>query len=107
MPFKTLFSALIFIGLTSAIEAQDLSGDPVEGKKIAVQWCATCHDVSPDQNTAQDGIISFMQIAMLKDVSLGSLIAIQSMPHQPMLDFDLSRKAKRDIATYILTLKDK
>ena len=107
MPLKAVFTALVFMAAISTAGAQTPVGDPVEGKKVAARWCATCHDVSPDQKAAQDGIISFMQIAKLKDVSLDTLIAIQSMPHQPMLDFDLSRKVKRDIAAYILTLKDK
>ncbi len=107
MSLKIVFAALFVAVSISAAPAQNLAGDPVEGKKIATRWCAACHDVSPDQKAAQDGIISFMQIAKLEDVSLASLIAIQGMPHQPMLDFDLSRKTKRDIAAYILTLKDK
>jgi len=105
MPRSFAFFALIFISLATPAHTQGLAGDPAAGKKIAAKWCASCHDISPDQKTAQAGIISFMKIAKLKDVTLGSLIAIQTMPHQPMLDLDLSRKVKRDIAAYILTLR--
>ncbi len=106
-PCRTALFVLFLTIFIPRADAQGPAGDPVAGKEIAVKWCASCHDVTPEQNTAQAGIPSFMAIAKLKDVTLDSLIAIQTMPHQPMLDLDLSRKVKRDIAAYILTLRGK
>lgn len=96
---------LLFAALPAA--AASLTGDIATGKETAGRWCASCHDVTGHQAHVQPGIISFPQIARLKGVSMDSLIAIQSMPHMPMLDLDLSRRTKRDIAAYILSLKDK
>ncbi|HHK75022.1 MAG TPA: cytochrome c [Rhizobiales bacterium] len=97
--------AFAVLGLAASASAQNLAGDPVAGKAVAVKWCASCHDVTPEQKTAQAGIPSFMTVARLKGVTLDSLIAIQTLPHPPMLDLNLSRKVKRDIAAYILSLK--
>lgn len=98
------FSSFVFSGAAVAAEPP---GDAEAGREVAMRWCSSCHDVTGHQEKVQPGIISFPSIARLKDVSMDSLIAIQSMPHVPMLDLDLSRKTKRDIAAYILSLKSK
>jgi mono/diheme cytochrome c family protein len=107
MPTRTAFYLLACLAFLVSAQAQNLAGDPVAGREVAVKWCASCHDVTPEQKTAQAGIPSFMKIANLKGVTPDSLIAIQTMPHRPMLDLDLSRKIKRDIAAYILSLREK
>ncbi len=85
--------------------AESPDGDAAAGREVAKRWCASCHDVTGHQAHVQPDVISFPEIARLKGVSMDSLIAIQSMPHIPMLDLDLSRRTKRDIAAYILSLK--
>ena len=99
----------VFTLILSALQvnAAETEGDAIAGKEVAKRWCSSCHDVTGQQTNIQPGIISFPSIARLEGVSMDSLIAIQSMPHIPMLDLDLSRKTKRDIAAYILSLKDK
>ena len=55
-----LLPVVLILCLTGQAAAQ---GIPMEGRKIAERWCAACHQVSDEQNTANTEAPAFANIA--------------------------------------------
>jgi mono/diheme cytochrome c family protein len=80
------------------------ASDPIEGKKIAKRWCASCHVISPEQQTrASADVPSFCDIAQRKSGAQLKLFLID--PHPKMPDMSLTRQEIADIVAYIESLK--
>jgi mono/diheme cytochrome c family protein len=95
----TLSSLILLLAATPAFAA----ADPVQGKKIAMRWCASCHVVSPDQNRASADVPTFCDIAQRKSGAQLKVFLID--PHPKMPDMSLTRGEIADIVEYIETLK--
>ncbi len=81
--------------------------DASEGKRLATQWCASCHLVTPDQASASADAPPFMTIARRSEEALGRLPSFLTDPHPKMPNFNLSRQEIGDIVAYIRSLKPK
>ncbi len=81
--------------------------DASEGKRLAVQWCASCHLVTPDQASASADAPPFMTIAKRSEEALDRLPFFLTDPHPKMPNFSLSRQEIGDIVAYIRSLKPK
>ena len=89
--------------------AQALDNVP-NGKRLAIQWCASCHLVSPDQAKASVDAPPFMTIAKRTEEELVRLPLFlanpaHTKPGTPMPNFNLSRQEIGDLAAYIRSLK--
>lgn len=88
--------------------------DLANGKRLAVQWCSSCHLVTPDQKQAKVDVPPFMTIAKRSEEDLDQLPAFLADPHSKitkfnqshqMPNFNLSRQAISDLVAYIRSLK--
>ena len=74
-----LLPVVLILYLTGQATAQ---GIPMEGRKIAERWCAACHQVSDEQNTANTEAPAFANIAKKypDDDGLAALAAFLADP---------------------------
>ncbi len=88
---------------TTPLYAQT-AGDPVSGRRIAQQWCTSCHSLSPA--SSNDTVPSFPDIARNPMKTEDYLRNWLTRPHPPMPDFNLSRDDINDIIAFLHTLKN-
>lgn len=78
---------------------------PSKGKRLAMQWCASCHIVTPEQETGSADAPPFKTIAALPEEELARLPAFLADPHPKMPNYALSRQEIADLVAYIRSLK--
>ncbi len=89
-----------------SVYAQDLPGNVAEGRAFALEVCAECHIVAPDQEKAgTDAVPTFEAIAADPAVTQVSLRAFFQTPHAEMPDFIFSPIETDNIISYILSLR--
>lgn len=81
------------------------AGDAAYGRRLAENWCASCHIVSAGQPAPNKGAPAFAAIAQSSDFSAQRLAYLLLDPHPKMAKLALSRTAIDDIAAYIMSLK--
>lgn len=91
---------LLFLGIVADARA---AGDPVEGRRIAGQWCSSCHVIGPEGRGA-DGAPPFMALANNPAKTETYLKGWISNPHPPMPNLNLSRRTIDDLVSYIRSL---
>lgn len=80
-------------------------GNTENGKALATRWCASCHIVSAEQESATTEAPPFETIAKRPADELEKLELFLASPHAPMPPLDLSRTEIRDLIAYITSLK--
>ena len=98
-----MIAALLALAADPALAA----GRAEEGKAISQRWCASCHQVSPEQTTASADAASFMTIAQMRATpsALAALEGFLADPHPVMPDMSLTRQEIADLVAYIGSLK--
>ncbi len=81
------------------------SADAGHGRDLAKRWCAACHVVSPDQQSANADAPPFATIAQYPNFDPKRLAYFLLEPHPKMPQMALGRAAADDIAAYIQTLR--
>jgi mono/diheme cytochrome c family protein len=81
------------------------AGSAARGLRLADNWCASCHLVSPEQKTPSRGAPPFSEIAQSQTFNADHLAYLLNDPHPKMAKLALSRRAIDDIAAYILSLR--
>ena len=98
----------VLTGAAMPASAGDPPGDPASGRRIAEQWCASCHAVGMRPDRAPiDGVPAFRVVANRPDYQPGWIKAFLTMPHLPMPNLSLSRMDINDLAAYLDTLHDR
>ncbi len=82
-------------------------GDPAAGRAFALEECASCHRVAPDQGSSPKAAAApdFQAIAHAPGATEMSLRAFLSTPHPRMPNLILSRQEQDDVIAYILSLR--
>jgi mono/diheme cytochrome c family protein len=98
----------IVCGLLSfifAIALADIAAaaDAANGQTLAKRWCAACHVVASDQQSANGQAAPFSSIAKIPDLDAGKLALFILLPHPKMPDMNLSRAEAADLAAYIVS----
>lgn len=94
--------AAALAALGSAAAADDVE----RGRSLAERWCTTCHVIAPD-NAGGDVGPSFETVANREGQTLGGIAAWLFEPHPPMPDLQLSPAEFRDLAAYIMSLRER
>lgn len=95
-------SALMLAVSTSPL----LAVDPANGKKLALQWCASCHLVSNDQmQVSEASLPSFYDIARDDSLTEETLKTFLADPHPQMPNMSLTNSEISDLARYIKSLE--
>lgn len=86
--------------------AQDVARDAAEGKRLASQWCVSCHVIDREgTGTARDVAPSFPNVATNPAKSPEFLRVWLTRPHAPMPALSLSRREIEHLIAYIESLK--
>ena len=96
--------AFAFARLAALSNAVAAPADPVNGGRLAKQWCASCHIVAADQARGADNVPPFATIAKMKGFSAGNVAQFLMDPHPKMPDMQLSRSEAQDLGAYIASL---
>jgi mono/diheme cytochrome c family protein len=96
----------IVCGLISLVFAGTLAtgasaADAANGKILAQRWCAACHVVASDQQSANGEAAPFSAIGKTPDLDPAKLALFLLLPHPKMPDMNISRAEAADIAAYI------
>ncbi len=98
--------AAVLCGLPGLAWAQESSGDPFAGQRIARRWCSNCHVVERmTQERSTDVAPSFSAVAKMPSTTSASVHAFLQTSHGQMPDFKLSRTEIDDVTAYILQLR--
>jgi len=100
-----LVSTIIVVTTASVLPQFALAENAEHGRRLAENWCASCHEVSAGPHSAEARAPSFAAIAQSPDFNAERLSYLLLDPHPKMAKLALSRKAINDIAAYILSLK--
>ena len=101
---RVLVSAAALALFTQAMPAAAF-GNADAGKALAEVWCASCHLVSPEQQTTTTEAPPFETIAQRAPDEIAALAAFLADPHPPMPQLSLTRQEIRDLLAYISSLQ--
>ena len=88
-------------------QAESTIPDVAVGKEIAGKLCVGCHVLEKiSSGNTQADVPSFPSIANRPNQSVEALSGWLMAPHAPMPDPHLTRKEIRDLAGYIVSLRD-
>jgi mono/diheme cytochrome c family protein len=98
-----LLIASALIALLSASATASAEGSAEAGKRLAQQWCASCHQVEPSA-PAKDVAPPFTSLGVKKGKDPGWVRAWLANPHPPMQGINLSRQQIDDVVAYLQSL---
>lgn len=94
-----VFVSLVISGGTA------LCQDIAAGGRVAQMQCTGCHQVGNRQKARPGLAPSFMDIAAAKGMTQLSIEVFLSTPHEKMPNYTLTQKQIRDVASYIMSLR--
>ena len=89
-----------------ATSAAAMAADVGQGKKLADEWCSSCHLVGPGQTRSGDAAPTFASIATGAYEREDDLRAWLADPHPPMPNLNLTVYEIEDVLAYIESLRD-
>lgn len=95
---------IVTLAITLLAGQQAMAADPMAGEVLAEVWCASCHNVGPE-DVASDAAPSFYTIVNVEKRSANFLASWLVNPHGAMPDPNLSRSEIEDIVSYMETLR--
>jgi mono/diheme cytochrome c family protein len=98
-------STILIVTIASLFPLAAMADDAAYGRRLAENWCASCHAVSADARSTNPHAPPFGTIAKSSDFSAEHLAYLLLDPHPKMAKLVLSRRAINDIAAYISSLK--
>lgn len=101
---RSLFCLLAVAATCAAIPGAARAADAMGGKKIAGQWCASCHATATGRR-ANDTAPAFTELANDPARTPVRLRAWLTDPHPPMPNLGLSRIEIEDVIAYIGSLR--
>jgi mono/diheme cytochrome c family protein len=104
---RVIVSAVFGALAITAIRAQDI-GDLRQGRRLALDVCASCHAVVAGQTRSPlDTAPSFEEIAKTPGMTEAALAYwLTAASHPTMPNLILSSQQLRDVSAYILSLRD-
>jgi mono/diheme cytochrome c family protein len=106
MPMRSAFLPAVLLLLAAPAVAQPEPGDPRAGQRLAVTWCANCHQIAPGgPGPSSDAAPAFAGIAAMPSTTSMSLRVFLQSPHGAMPDYRLTREQLDDVVAYLLSLR--
>jgi mono/diheme cytochrome c family protein len=100
---RLIVSLLSLLAITRSGAAQEPTGDPAAGQKLAAQLCAGCHIVGAER-VGSDVAPPFLVIARDPDMTLTELHAWIGPAHPMLPNLALTPEQIADINAYLDTL---
>jgi mono/diheme cytochrome c family protein len=103
MRIPTVSAVLGIIATVSVAQAQDIE----QGRQLALEVCATCHAVLPDEVLSPVATApSFEVVAMTPGMTAAALnVWLTAQSHPTMPNILLSQQEVGDVSAYILSLQ--
>jgi mono/diheme cytochrome c family protein len=99
-------AAAIVLLLACPASAQDVPGDVVAGRMLAIESCVQCHSLSFEQRLERPyEAPGFDEIADKPQTTALSLRAFLQQPHPTMPNLTLTQEERDNAIAYILSLK--
>lgn len=92
---------LMAVTVSMLLANQAVAANAQYGERLAKQWCASCHVVSPSQTHGNTEAPPFSAIADLPNFNAAKVALFLLNPHPPMKGLNLSRSEAADLAAYI------
>ena len=100
-------AVLLALSISPVILRAQETGDPQKGIAFARQTCASCHAVEHGQASSPNPKApSFDRIAATPGMTGTALNVSLHTPHRAMPDLILTKDEIRNLASYILSLKE-
>ena len=96
-----IVSGLLSLFLIAVFANAAAAADAANGGVLAKRWCATCHVVASDQQSASGQAAPFSAIGKTPDLDPAKLALFLLLPHPKMPDMNLTRAEAADLAAYI------
>jgi len=96
-------ASTVMIALLATSSTALAEGSAEAGKRLAQQWCASCHQVEPSA-PAKDTAPPFASLGVEKGKDPGWIRAWLANPHPPMQGINLSRRQIDDVVAYLQSL---
>jgi mono/diheme cytochrome c family protein len=97
---------MLFLGAAAPALAQPEPGDARVGQRLAVTWCANCHQIAPGgPGPVSDTAPQFQAIMRMPSTTSMSLRVFLQTPHANMPDYRLTREQMDDLVAYMLSLR--
>jgi len=108
-PMQLAVITLAIIAFTGTAKAQENLGNAVEGKKVAEQVCAQCHDVTGDDKArnSSGNAPAFIVLARSPDHSPQSIRRYLNLPHGRMINLMVTGREADDVVCYIESLNNR
>ena len=105
--FIAMLVSFVLVG-AGAVLARPVTSAPdaAHGKQLAQRLCSNCHLVDPSQTKAMADVPSFREIANRQDQTAGAIMAMIIIPKHPMPVIPISKSELKDLADYIMSLRD-
>lgn len=105
LPNRRLSLCLAFImGIVVSSSSAFALGDGIEGRKVAVRWCAACHLVTADQTKGSADAPPFTEIRDKHHGNMEFLEGFLTQTHPQMPDMNLSTLEIRNLIAFIKDL---
>ncbi len=96
-----MFAAILSLTAIAGFPQGALAANAEQGATLAKRWCATCHVVAADQQSAGGQAPPFSAIGKTPDLDTSKLALFLLLPHPKMPDMNLTRAEAADLADYI------
>ncbi|MGH1482739.1 MAG: c-type cytochrome [Geminicoccales bacterium] len=105
-PTRLIIGAgMLMVALGTTAAAEELLGDPIAGRMLAHDVCATCHVVEPGLEPRSDiDAPAFPDLAKQPGITALSLRVFLQTPHERMPDLRLSPDETDNVIAHILSL---
>jgi mono/diheme cytochrome c family protein len=100
---RLILSMLALLAMSRSAAAQEATGDPAAGQKLAAQLCTACHIVGTER-VGSDVAPPFPVIARDPDMTLTELHAWIGPAHPMLPNLALTPKQIADVNAYLDTL---
>lgn len=103
-PATLVVSAAILATTAPIAGAQDVHGSIAGGRRLAEQWCASCHQLGAGA-PAKPGVPTFVQVAQLASSTELALRVFLRTSHADMPNIQLSQADTDDLIAFVLSQK--
>jgi mono/diheme cytochrome c family protein len=89
---------LLLLAMPPAVQA----ADPAEGRRLAEQWCANCHQIARGgPGPVTDAVPGFQAIAERPGRTEDAIATFLRTPHAGMPDHGLTLRQAQDLAAFV------
>jgi cytochrome c len=106
-PATLVVTALAVAAAAPLAAAQEGRGNIAAGRRLAEQWCGSCHQLGPAGTPPRADAPGLPQVAQLPSTTALALRVFLRTSHADMPNIQISPADTDDLVAFILSLKEK